>query len=146
MGRVADVLRIKGSEVFTISADQSVYEAIVSMVEHKVGALLVLTVGKPSGIVTERDYLREVAVRGRTSRETLVEEIMTREVVVVDSSRSIEECMAIMTARRIRHLPVVDDGRLSGLISIGDLVKRRVKEQDVELQYLTDYITGKYPA
>lgn len=145
MGHVADILRVKGSAVFTISSDQTVYEAIVAMVEHGVGALVVLDGGNPVGIVTERDYLREVAVKGRTSHDTAVRTIMSHDVIVVEPLRSVEDCMAIMTARRIRHLPVVDAGHLVGLISIGDVVKRRSKEQQGEVQYLTDYITGKYP-
>lgn len=146
MGRVADILRAKGSAVFTISASQTVYEAVVKMVDHDVGSLVVLEGDTPVGILTERHYLREIAVRGRTSRSTPVRDIMSRDVVVVDPNRSVDDCMAIMTERRIRHLPVVDSGRLVGLISMGDVVKRRSTDQQGEIRYLTDYITGKYPA
>lgn len=146
MGRVADLLRVKGSAIYTISSDQTVYEAIVEMVRHNVGSLLVLEGDDPVGIITERDYLREIALRGRTSRNTEVREIMSRTVIVVDPNRSLEDCMAIMTERRVRHLPVLDDGRLVGLVSIGDVVKRLSNDQEVEIRYLTDYITGKYPA
>ena len=146
MGQVADVLRAKGSAVFTITADNTVFEAVVEMVEHGVGSLVVLEGNTPIGIITERDYLREIAVRGRTSRETAVREIMRRNVVVVEATRSIDDCMTIMSEGRIRHIPVVEDGRLIGLISIGDLVKRRSTDQQVEIRYLTDYVTGKYPA
>lgn len=146
MGRVADILRAKGSAVYTISGDQTVYEAIVAMVRHNVGSLVVLEGDDPVGIITERDYLREIALRGRTSRNTEVREIMSRTVIVVDPDRSLDDCMAIMTERRIRHLPVLEQGRLTGLVSIGDVVKRLSKDREVEIRYLTDYITGKYPA
>jgi len=146
MGRVSDLLRDKGSAIYTISSDQTVYEAIVDMVRHNVGSLVVLEGDDPVGIITERDYLREIALRGRTSRNTEVREIMSRTVIVVDPERPLDDCMAIMTERRVRHLPVVEQGRLVGLISIGDVVKRLSNDQRVEIRYLTDYITGKYPA
>jgi CBS domain-containing protein len=146
MGRVADILRSKGSTIYSIRSDESVYEAVRAMVGHNVGSLLVLDGDEVKGIVTERDYLREIVLRGRTSKTTLVHEIMTREIVVVEAGRSIEECMAVMTERRIRHLPVVEAGCLVGVISIGDLVKRIASDREVEIRYLTDYITGKYPA
>jgi CBS domain-containing protein len=145
MGQVADILRAKGSAVFTVGAEQTVYEAVVAMVERDVGSLVVLDGEKPVGIITERDYLREIIVRGRTSRDTAVRDIMSRDVIAVGPTQSVEGCMAIMTARRIRHLPVMEGGRLVGLISIGDVVKRRASDQQVEIRYLTDYITGKYP-
>lgn len=146
MGRVADLLRAKGSTIYTISSDQTVYEAIVEMVRHNVGSLVVLEGDDPVGILTERDYLREIALRGRTSRTTDVREIMSRTVIVVDPDRSLEDCMAIMTERRVRHLPVLEADRLVGLVSIGDVVKGLAKDRQVEIRYLTDYITGKYPA
>ncbi|MGE5175292.1 MAG: CBS domain-containing protein [Hyphomicrobiales bacterium] len=146
MGRVADLLRAKGSAIYTISCDQTVYEAIVEMVRHNVGSLVVLQGDDPVGIVTERDYLKEIALRGRTSRATEVREIMSRTVIVVDPDRSLDDCMAIMTERRVRHLPVLEHDRLVGVISIGDVVKGLAKDRQVEIRYLTDYITGKYPA
>ena len=146
MGRVADILRAKGSHIHSIRSDVSVYEAVQAMVGHNVGSLLVLDGDEVKGIVTERDYLREIVLKGRTSKATLVGEIMTTEVVAVEPNRPIEECMAVMTERRIRHLPVVESGALVGLISIGDLVKQIANDREVEIRYLTDYITGKYPA
>jgi signal-transduction protein with cAMP-binding, CBS, and nucleotidyltransferase domain len=146
MGRVSDILRGKGARIFSISSGSSVFDAVQQMVNHNVGSLLVLDEGDVKGIITERDYLREIVVKGRTSKTTLVREIMTAEVVAVDSTRSIEECMAVMTERRIRHLPVVDGGALVGLVSIGDLVKQMANDREVEIRYLTEYITGKYPA
>jgi signal-transduction protein with cAMP-binding, CBS, and nucleotidyltransferase domain len=146
MGRVSDILRGKGARIYSISSGSSVFDAVQQMVNHNVGSLLVLDEGDVKGIITERDYLREIVVKGRTSKTTLVREIMTAEVVAVDSTRSIEECMAVMTERRIRHLPVVDGGALVGLVSIGDLVKQMANDREVEIRYLTEYITGKYPA
>ncbi len=146
MGRVSDILRVKGSQIFSIRSDASVYEAVREMVGHNVGSLLVLDSDGVKGIITERDYLREIVLQGRTSKTTLVREIMTSEIVVVESNRPIEECMAIMSGRRIRHLPVVDDGALAGLVSIGDLVKQIADDREVEIRYLTEYITGRYPA
>ena len=146
MGRVSDILRTKGSTIYSITSDASVYEAVKQMVDHNVGSLLVLDPDGVKGIITERDYLREIVLQGRTSKTTQVREIMTTEVVVVESTRPLEECMAIMSGRRIRHLPVVCDGELVGVVSIGDMVKQIADDRDVEIRYLTDYITGKYPA
>ena len=146
MGHVADLLRAKGSAIYTISSDATVYEAIVDMVRHNVGSLVVVDAEFPVGIFTERDYLREIALKGRTSRNTEVREVMSREVIVVDKDRTLDECMAIMTERRIRHLPVVEAGAMIGLISIGDVVKQLSQDRKAEIKYLTDYITGKYPA
>ena len=146
MGRVADILRSKGNTIYSIRSDDSVFDAVSTMVRHNVGSLLVCDGDDVKGIVTERDYLREIVLRGRTSKSTLVREIMTTEVVAVEPGRPIEECMAVMTDRRIRHLPVVEEGALVGVISIGDLVKQIASDREVEIRYLTDYITGKYPA
>jgi CBS domain-containing protein len=138
---VAKVLEGKGSEVLTIDADATVFEAIKRMVGANVGALLVTDGGRVAGIVTERDYLRRVTLEGRTEEETLVREIMTAPLVYVTPDTSVEECMAVMTERRIRHLPVLADGReLVGVVSIGDLVKFKSAEQDFRLRFLTEYI------
>lgn len=148
MGKIGDILNHKGGSVHTIGADDTVLEAIRKMVSHNVGSLLVLEQEEIAGIITERDYLREVILRGRTSKETPVREIMTAQaqIVCVTSKCSLEEGMAIMTDRRIRHLPVVEEGQLRGIVSIGDIVKQLSREQQAHIQYLTDYITGKYPA
>ena len=141
MSDVAKVLEGKGSEVLTIDAEATVFEAIKRMVEANVGALLVTTGGRVTGIVTERDYLRRVTLEGRTEEETLVREIMTSPLVYVTPETSVEECMAVMTERRIRHLPVFTDGRkLVGIVSIGDLVKFKSAEQDFQIRFLTEYI------
>jgi CBS domain-containing protein len=146
MSRVADILAIKGSVVYTIDGETSVYDAIKCMVDKNVGALIVTTDDKPRGIFTERDYLRRIVLEGRTTRDTCVKEVMTDRLIAVDPSRDLDECMTIMTTTRIRHLPVVDEGRLAGVLSIGDIVKHLSKERKAEIRYLTDYISGKYPA
>ena len=141
MSDVAKLLEEKGSEVLRIDGGATVFDAIRRMVESNVGALLVTERGSVAGIVTERDYLRRVTLEGRTEEETLVREIMTAPLVYVTPETSVEECMAVMTERRIRHLPVFDDGReLVGIVSIGDLVKFKSAEQDFQIKFLTEYI------
>ena len=141
MSDVAKVLEGKGSEVLTIDAEATVFEAIKRMVEANVGALLVTDGGRVAGIVTERDYLRRVTIEGRTEEETPVREIMTSPLVYVTPETSVEECMAVMTERRIRHLPVFAAGRdLVGIVSIGDVVKFKSAEQDFQIKFLTEYI------
>ena len=142
MNRLAEILEEKGNGVLEIDADASVLDAVQQMVEKNVGSLLVTVGGEITGIVTERDYLRRVTLEGRTDAETRVGEIMSSPLVVVTPETSIDECMAVMTDRRIRHLPVVEDGRIVGLVSIGDLVKFKSKQQTFEIQYLTNYITA----
>jgi CBS domain-containing protein len=138
---VAKVLEGKGSEVLSIDAEATVFDAIKRMVGANVGALLVMDAGKVAGVVTERDYLRRVTLEGRTEKETLVREIMTAPLVYVTPETSVEECMAVMTERRIRHLPVFAEGReLVGIVSIGDLVKFKSAEQDFQIRLLTEYI------
>ena len=141
MSDVAKVLEGKGSEVLAIDVEATVFDAIRRMVEANVGALLVTDGGRVAGIVTERDYLRRVTLEGRTEEETLVREIMTSPLVYVTPETSVEECMAVMTERRIRHLPVFTDGReLVGIVSIGDLVKFKSAEQYFQIKFLTEYI------
>jgi len=143
VGHVSDILEGKGRDVLRIDAAATVYEAIAKMVEGNVGALLVYDAGRLVGIVTERDYLRRVTLEGRDERTTSVREIMTVELVYVGPDASIDECMAVMTERRIRHLPVLDKGRdVVGIVSIGDVVKFHSKEQSVQIQFLTEYISG----
>ena len=141
MTDVAKVLEGKGSEVLQIEASATVFDAIKRMVESNVGALLVTDGGRVTGIVTERDYLRRVTLEGRTEKETLVREIMSAPLVYVTPETTVEECMAVMTERRIRHVPVFADGReLVGIVSIGDLVKFQSKEQSFQIKFLTEYI------
>jgi CBS domain-containing protein len=143
MDRVSDVLKGKGGTLLTIASDESVYDMVKQMVDANVGSLLVTVGGRIEGIVTERDYLRRVTLEGRTDKETPVSEIMTSPLIVVTPETPVDECMAIMTDRRIRHMPVVEDGEVVSLVSIGDLVKFQSQQQDFKIQYLTDYITAR---
>ena len=141
MNRLAEILEEKGSEVLEIEADSSVLEAVGQMVENNVGSLLVTEGGEVAGIVTERDYLRRVTLEGRTE-DAPVREIMSSPIVVATGETTVDECMALMTDRRIRHVPVVEEGRVVGMVSIGDLVKFKTKLQTFEIQFLNDYITA----
>ena len=137
------ILEEKSGDVLQIEGDATVFDAITKMVEANVGSLLVADEGEIVGIVTERDYLRRVTLEGRTERETAVRDIMTAPLYVATPDTAIDECMALMTDRRIRHVPVVDEGQVVGVISIGDLVKFISRQQAFEIKYLTDYITGR---
>ncbi len=143
---ISTILNKKGSFVLTIDRGATVYDTIEKMVAHNVGSMIIVEGEMPCGIFTERDYLRRIAVKGRTSRETLVGDVMTDEVIFVDSNATIESCMAIMSARKIRHLPVMDMGRLVGIISIGDCVKTLSSQAQAQIDTLTSYISGGYPA
>jgi CBS domain-containing protein len=143
MNPLTEILAEKGDVVLRIDGDSSVLDAVRRMVDFNVGSLLVTDSGRDIGIVTERDYLRRVTLEGRDENETPVREIISSPLVVVSPQTTVEECMALMTDHRIRHVPVVgDDGKVVGLVSIGDLVKFRSKQQSFELQYLTEYINA----
>jgi len=141
--RVSDILGDKSRDVLAIESDASVYDAVKRMVERNVGSLLVTVNGRIEGIVTERDYLRRVTLEGRNDRETPVAEIMSSPMIVVTPETSVDECMSIMTDHRIRHVPVVDEGEIVAVVSIGDVVKFKSSQQSYQIQYLTDYITAR---
>ena len=140
MKTVTQLLQAKGREVHTIGPDARVFEALELMAEKDVGALVVMDGGRLSGIISERDYARKVILHGKSSHDILVREIMTGNVVTVHRGQTVEECMALMTSKRIRHLPVIDDERLIGVLSIGDLVKEVIAEQELTIKQLESYI------
>jgi CBS domain-containing protein len=143
---VERILRQKGSEVYSISPDSTVYEALEMLEEKNVGALLVMAGDNLVGLLSERDYVRKVKLKGYSSTDLKVEEIMSTPVVIVDPKTTVDECMRCMTNKRCRHLPVVDAGKVVGVVSIGDLVNWIMTIQDVTIHQLEDYICGKYPA
>ncbi len=141
MKTVEDILQRKGNRVYSVAPECTVYDALVLFAEKGIGAVLVLAGERLAGIFSERDYARQVVLKGRTSRELAISQVMTHEVVCVQPTTTIDECMALMTERRCRHLPVVVDGRVRGLLSIGDVVKAILLEKDFHIGQLEAYIT-----
>jgi CBS domain-containing protein len=141
MQTVAEILHIKGDDVWSIGPDKTILDAIKLMATHEVGALLVMDNDKLIGIVSERDYARKVALEERSSRKALVREIMSSRVLCARPDQTVQECMALMSDKRARHLPVVDHKKVIGLVSIGDLVKSIIREQQFEIEALQHYIT-----
>lgn len=142
MAKVRDILNVKGRDVWSIEPDASVYDAMRLMADKGVGALLVMEGEKLAGIISERDYARKVILQGRSSRTTQVSEIMISRVAYAELDQDIEECMAVITEERVRHLPVIEAGRVVGVISIGDLVKSIIDEQKFMIEQLVRYING----
>ena len=141
---VKELLATKGGDVWTITSQASVYEAIASMAEKQIGALVVAQAGKVVGIISERDYAREVILKNKSSRTTPVDEIMTKKVIYVKQEQRMENCMALMTKHRVRHLPVMAGDDLVGMISIGDVLKEVIADKEFLIDQLTNYISGSY--
>lgn len=142
MKTIKEILEGKGSHVWTIAPDASVMDALRLMAEKEVGALAVTEDGKLVGIISERDYARKVVLKGRASRDTRVQEIMATRVICTQIDQTVDECMALMTEKRIRHLPVMSDGQMVGMVSVGDLVKSIIADQQFVIDQLVRYITG----
>jgi len=142
MNKVRQILNAKGRHVWTISKDSTVFDGLKLMTEKLIGSLVVLEEGQVAGIFTERDYARRVGPERRNPEETRIEEVMTRELITVDPNQTVNECMVLMTENHIRHLPVLDEGRLVGIISVGDVVKDIIEELEFHVQQLQSYITG----
>jgi CBS domain-containing protein len=146
LDRISSILSRKGTDVWSLPPDASVYSAIELMADKKVGALMVTEGGRLVGIISERDYARKVILMGRSSKDTFVYEIMTRTPITVDVCTTVHDAMQVMTQNRIRHLPVLDkENKLTGMISLGDLVNWIISSQDEHIEQLEHYITGQYP-
>ena len=142
---ISSILSRKGDWIITIEPDATVYDTIARMVEHNVGAICVTSDGELKGIFTERDYLRRIVLQGRTSKTTNVEDVMTRDVICATPNHTVDECMAMMTEKKCRHLPVLRDEHLAGIISLGDCVKIMLQEKKDEVRDLHSFISGGYP-
>ena len=142
MKKIWDLLKVKGNNVWSIGPDASVYDAMALMADKGVGALMVMEGAKLVGVMSERDYARKIILMGRSSKKTPIKEIMTTRVLYVQHDQSVKDCMALMTEKRIRHLPVMDGEKLIGVISIGDIVKSIIADQRVYIEQLEQYIKG----
>jgi CBS domain-containing protein len=137
-------LNTKGDQLWSVEPKATIFEALEIMSEKEIGALLVMEDGKLTGIFSERDYARKVILKGKSSKETQVGELMTKKVFYIDSQKTINDCMAMMTAKRIRHVPVIEDNQVMGIITIGDVVNQIISEQEVTINHLENYITGSH--
>jgi CBS domain-containing protein len=142
MYTVGQLLQAKGNQVWTIAPEVTVYEALQLMAEKNIGSLVVVKEGNVVGILSERDYARNVILKGKSSKTTTVGELMTKEVLYVNPDDTIETCMALMTDKRLRHLPVMDGGQLAGIVSIGDIVKEIISDREFTIRELERYIHG----
>jgi CBS domain-containing protein len=144
-GTISEILKNKPSAVWSISPEATVFEAIQMMADKNVGALLAMIEGKLYGVVTERDYTRKVAIKGKSSRETKVGEIFSTPLISASPTHTVEECMRLMTTHRVRHLPVLEQDVVVGIVSIGDLVNWIISAQSMTITQLERYISGQYP-
>lgn len=144
MATVEKLLQVKGNKTWTITPQATVYAAVQLMSDKNVGALMVMEARKPVGIFTERDYARKLILKGKSSKTTTVRELMTAEVLYVEPRNSIEDCMQLMTNKRVRHLPVLAEGELIGIVTIGDVVKQIISDQESTIAQLEKYIQGGY--
>jgi CBS domain-containing protein len=144
-GTIDDILQHKPAQLWTISADDTVFDAIQQMADKNIGALLVMNGDQLLGVVSERDYTRKVALKGKSSRETKVREIISTPIVSATPHSTVEECMRLMTTNRVRHLPILHGNEVVGIVSIGDLVNWIISAQSVTITQLESYITGQYP-
>ena len=144
MTTIAQLLNTKGYQIWSVEPKATIFEALEIMSEKGIGALLVMEDGKLKGIFSERDYARKVILKGKSSKETPVGELMTKKVFYIDPQKTINDCMAMMTAKRIRHVPVIEDNQVMGIVTIGDVVNQIISEQEVTINHLENYITGSH--
>ena len=144
MTTIAQLLNTKGDQIWSVEPKATIFEALEIMSEKEIGALLVMEDGKLTGIFSERDYARKVILKGKSSKETPVGELMTKKVFYIDPQKTINDCMAMMTAKRIRHVPVIKDNQVMGIVTIGDVVNQIISEQEVTINHLENYITGSH--
>ena len=144
MTTIAQLLNVKGNQIWSVEPKATIFEALEIMSEKEIGALLVMEDGKLTGIFSERDYARKVILKGKSSKETPVGELMTKKVFYIDPQKTINDCMAMMTAKRIRHVPVIEDNQVVGIVTIGDVVNQIISEQEVTINHLENYITGSH--
>ena len=144
MTTIAQLLNTKGNQIWSVEPKATIFEALEIMSEKEIGALLVMENGKLTGIFSERDYARKVILKGKSSKETPVGELMTKKVFYIDPQKTINDCMAMMTAKRIRHVPVIEDNQVVGIVTIGDVVNQIISEQEVTINHLENYITGSH--
>ena len=144
MTTIAQLLNVKGNQIWSVEPKATIFEALEIMSEKEIGALLVMEDGKLTGIFSERDYARKVILKGKSSKETPVGELMTKKVFYIDSQKTLNDCMAMMTAKRIRHVPVIEDNQVMGIVTIGDVVNQIISEQEVTINHLENYITGSH--
>ena len=144
MTTIAQLLNVKGNQIWSVEPKATIFEALEIMSEKEIGALLVMEDGKLTGIFSERDYARKVILKGKSSKETPVGELMTKKVFYIDSQKTINDCMVMMTAKRIRNVPVIEDNQVMGIVTIGDVVNQIISEQEVTINHLENYITGSH--